>query len=132
MIAIELKLLGWAALLGLGQILLTAFVRTRAYGSNRNMGARDTTPEDRKTPLIGRLERAQANFLETFPLFVAVVLATVIAGQTGGTITTGAWMYLAGRLVYVPLYAVGVPVARTMAWGVATAGIVLIARAILF
>lgn len=131
MIAIELQLLGWAALLGLGQILLTAAVRTRAYGSGWNMGARDTTPVDRKTRLIGRLERAQANFFETFPLFVALVLAAAAANRLGGTVTKGAWLYVVGRTVYVPLYVTGIPYFRTIIWGAATVGILLIARAVL-
>jgi len=131
MIAIELNLLAAAALLGLAQVLLTGAVRTRAYGRDWNVGARDTTPVDRKTPLVGRLERAQANFFETFPLFVAVVLAAAVSGRLGGRVTTGAWLYLVGRIVYVPLYAAGVPIIRTVVWGAATVGILLIARAVL-
>lgn len=131
MIAIELKLLAAAALLGLTQVLLTGAVRTRAYGSDWNVGARDTTPTDRKTPLVGRLERAQANFFETFPLFAAVILAAAVAGRLGGSVTIGAWLYVVGRIAYVPLYAAGVPVIRTLVWGAATVGILLIARATL-
>lgn len=129
--AIELKLLGWAALLGLAQIFLAAAVRTRAYGSGWNMGARDTTPDDKSTPLVGRLERAQANFLETFPLFAAVVLAAGIAGRFGPTTVTGCWLYLVARVVYVPLYAAGVPYVRTLVWGVSLVGLLLVLRALL-
>lgn len=39
---------------------------------------------------------------------------------------TGAQLYFWGRLIYVPLYAAGIPVARTVAFVVATIGIVLI------
>lgn len=131
MVPIELKLLGAATLIGFAQILLTAMVRTRAYGSGWNVGARDTTPTDRQTPIVGRLERAQANFLETFPLFAAAVLAAAVSGRLGGSATTGAWCYLLARLVYAPLYAAGVPVVRTLVWGVSAAGILLVLAALL-
>jgi uncharacterized MAPEG superfamily protein len=35
-------------------------------------------------------------------------------------------LYFAGRLVYVPLYAWGIRVARTLAWGAAMLGIALV------
>ena len=38
----------------------------------------------------------------------------------------GAQLFFWARLVYVPLYAAGIPVARTVAFVVATLGIVLI------
>lgn len=128
---IELAILAWASLFGIAQLFITAAVRTRAYGTGWNVGARDTTPIERATPLVGRLERAQANLMETFPLFAAVVLAVAIADRTNASTTMGAWLYLAGRLVYLPLYVAGVPFVRTLAWGVATTGILLIARPLL-
>ncbi len=122
-IAIELKILGYAVLLGLAQILLTAFVRTRAYGSKWNTGVRDDTPTDRKTPLVGRLERAQANFFETFALFAAAVLACTAAGRLNHGTEIGCWLYLVARIVYVPLYAAGVPYIRTRVWGLSLLGL---------
>ena len=122
-VAIELKILGYAVLLGLAQILLTAFVRTRAYGASWNTGARDTTPTDRKTPLVGRLERAQANFFETFPLFAAAVLACAAAGRLNHPTELGCWLYLGARLAYIPLYAAGVPYLRTLVWGLSILGL---------
>lgn len=38
---------------------------------------------------------------------------------------SGARLYLWARVVYVPLYAAGIPLARSLVWNVATAGIVL-------
>lgn len=128
---IEINLLAWAALFGLAQLILASAARTRVYGTRWNVGARDTTPVERATPLIGRLERAQANFLETFPLFAAAVLGAAIGGRLSDATQTGAWLYLAGRLAYLPLYAAGVPVARTLAFGVATSGLLMILLAII-
>jgi uncharacterized MAPEG superfamily protein len=38
----------------------------------------------------------------------------------------GARLYFWGRLAYVPLYATGVPLVRSMAWNVATTGIIFV------
>ncbi len=121
--AAEYTILGWAVALGLAQILLTAFVRTRAYGAAWNTGARDATPTDRKTALAGRLERAQANFFETFPLFAAAVLACGAAGRFSHPVEIGCWTYLAARVAYVPLYAAGVPYVRTLVWALSLIGL---------
>lgn len=131
MIAIELQLLVWAALLGVLQLFLTAGTRTQVYGPAWNAGARDTDPDTPLPPLVGRFERAQRNFLETFPMFAAVVLAAAIAGRLSDNTALGAWMYLGGRLAYVPLYALGVPFVRSVAWGIATIGILIIAWAVI-
>jgi uncharacterized MAPEG superfamily protein len=48
-------------------------VKTRQYGDKWNVGARDEELPPPK-PLVGRLARAQANFLETFPIMIAAVL----------------------------------------------------------
>jgi uncharacterized MAPEG superfamily protein len=38
----------------------------------------------------------------------------------------GAQLYFWGRLAYVPLYAIGAPLARSVAWNVATIGIIFV------
>ena len=126
----ELILLGWTLVLALVQIMLTAGFRSRETGLHYNMGARDT-PAPPMGKITSRLQRAQANLFETLPLFAAAVLATHVGGQTGELTLWGSYAYLAARVVYVPLYAFGVPVLRSLAWGVSLAGIVMILAAIL-
>ena len=96
-------------------------------------GHRDTAwllgPRDDPRPVTGqaaRLSRAYANFEETFPLFAAVVIGILLTGKTGTQPTFGAWLYLLGRLAYVPLYALGLPIVRTVAWTVSIVGIIWI------
>jgi uncharacterized MAPEG superfamily protein len=74
----------------------------------------------------GRLERALANFLETFPLFAAAVLIAHAAGHHDWMTVWGAQLYFWTRVVYVPLYGFGVPLVRSLVWNVATLGIILI------
>ena len=77
-------------------------------------------------PVAGRLDRAQRNFLETFPLFAAAVLIAHVAGRHSWMTEWGAQLYFWGRVVYLPLYAAGVPWVRSAVWVVAALGIVLV------
>ena len=123
--AIELIILAWGCVLGLVHIFATIRFKTAQYGTAWNMGARDEPmPEPR--PIVGRLARAQANFFETFPI---VAVAILIDGQ--GVLfdrwtTIGAILWLCARIVYLPLYAAGVPVLRTLAFGVSMVGLAML------
>jgi uncharacterized MAPEG superfamily protein len=120
----ELVVLTWGCILALVHILAAAQVKTRQYGTKWNMGARDEElPAPR--PIVGRMMRAQANFFETFPIFLAAVILAMTVGTTDGT-KLGAWLWLGGRVAYLPLYALGVPVLRSLAWVVSVVGIVMV------
>lgn len=122
---IELYLLGATLILALVQILLTAQLRTRQYGVTWNAGARDEAMPALK-PLPARMLRAQQNLFETLPLFIAAVLGAAVAGRLGTLTSVGAHLYFFGRLIYLPLYAAGIPVVRTLVWIAATSGLVLV------
>ncbi len=127
---IELTLLGATLILALVQILLAGNLRTRQYGKSWNVGARDEAmpPLD---PLPARLLRAQANLYETLPLFIGAILACAVAGRFSMKSEIGAHLYFWGRLIYLPLYAAGVPVIRTIVWTIATTGLVLVIASLL-
>ena len=122
---IELYLLGATLVLALVQVLLTAHLRTRQYGIEWNAGPRDEAMPP-LNPLAGRMLRAQENLYETLPLFIGAVLAAAVAGRFGLLTSLGTQLYFFGRLIYVPLYAIGIPVVRSLVWLVATAGLVLV------
>lgn len=119
----ELDALVWAALLGLVHIFAPAFARTRQYGAAWNAGARDA-PQADPTPLAGRLARAQANFFETFPLFAVAVFVIYLGDLESDTTLLAAWVWLAARIAYLPLYAAGIPYVRSVAWLTALAALV--------
>lgn len=126
----ELTILGWTLVLALVQIGLAGAMRTSETGIAFNMSARDgAAPPTR--PVTARLQRAQANLFETLPVFAAAVLIAHVAGRNDATTLMGAQMYLAARVLYVPIYAAGIPVLRTIVWGVSLAGIIAIIKAIL-
>jgi uncharacterized MAPEG superfamily protein len=121
---IELTMLALAIVLGVVHVFATGQVAAAQHGLAYNMGPRD----DQKpmTGMGGRLVRAYANFMQTFPFFAAAVLIAHVAGRHSWLTVLGAQCYFWARLVYLPLYVFGVPVVRTVAFLVATAGIVLI------
>lgn len=127
---IELTMLGWTLVLALLQIFLAAMLRTQETGLDYNAGARDRSgpPEG---ALVGRLRRAQANLLETLPLFAAAVLIAHVAGRNGSATFWGVWLYFLSRVAYVPLYGFGVPYLRSLVWLVGVTGLALILIAIL-
>ncbi|HEY8329703.1 MAG TPA: MAPEG family protein [Rhodanobacter sp.] len=125
----ELCMLVWSVVLGLVQVALAATCSVGQRGLGWAASARDEV----KPPLGGiggRLDRARANFLETFPLFVAVVLAAHLLQRHDNLTVLGAQLYFWSRLIYVPIYAAGIPYLRTLVWAASIAGIVLVLAAL--
>ncbi|MBD8563448.1 MAG: MAPEG family protein [Massilia sp.] len=126
----ELTLLAWTLVLALVQIMLTANLRTAETGIQYNASARDgEAPPPR--PVTARLQRAQANLFETLPLFIGAVLIAHVSGSEGDLTLWGCWMYLVARIVYIPLYAAGIPYVRSLVWLVSLAGLVMVLAAVL-
>ncbi len=125
----ELKLMAWSLVLAIVQILLFDFARTGQYGIKWNTGPRDEAMPP-LSPIAERLQRAQNNLFETLPLFIAAVLALKAVGiSTPGTLL-GAQLYFWGRVLYVPLYAFGVRMVRSVVWLVSFAGLVMLVKAL--
>lgn len=127
----ELTYLALTLILALVQIFLPAGARTVEFGSKWNAGPRDETPAAKK-PLTGRLERAEANLFETLPLFIGAVLIAHVIGAAGPLTLWGTALYFWARVVYVPLYALGVPYVRSLVWLVSLAGLVMVLASLFF
>ena len=127
--AIELKWLTWSALLGLAYVLIAATLSTQQRGLGWNASNRDGEPK----PLTGaaaRATRANFNFLETFPFYAAAVLAVVLAKASTPHTVLGAELYFWARLVYLPVYIVGIPYLRTAIWAAGFAGLLMVLGAL--
>jgi uncharacterized MAPEG superfamily protein len=94
------------------------------------MSARDL-PAPSVSPLAARMLRAFGNFKETFVFFAVAVLAVTLLGKANANSALGAQIYFWARLVYVPVYAAGIPVVRTLIWGASIAGLVMVLLAAL-
>jgi uncharacterized MAPEG superfamily protein len=127
----ELTVLALGAVLLLVHILVAGHYRTQQYGREWNMGARDEQLPP-LNPLAGRLLRAQANYLETLPIAIIALLGVVVAGKTSALTATAAWIWLAARIIYLPLYGAGTPKVRTLVWAVATLAILTVLAVLLF
>jgi len=87
-----------------------------------NLGNRDHV---RPLTIVGeRAARALANMHEALPVFLALALLNLIVGPASMAVT-GATLFLVARVVYVAIYVAGVPVVRTLVWGLGWVGLAL-------
>jgi uncharacterized MAPEG superfamily protein len=117
--------------LGILQIIAASHAASLQRGYRWTASPRDDEKVEALRGVAGRLDRALRNFLETFPLFAAVVLIAHLTDTHDALTEWGARLYFWARVAYVPLYAAGVPLVRSLVWNVATIGIVLIVIALL-
>lgn len=118
----EIKILAWAAVLLIVHIFAAVHLKTRQYGAKWNMGARDEA-QPPLNPLAGRLQRAQANFLETLPIAIIALLGVVVANRTSASTALGGWIWLGARIVYLPVYGFGIPGIRTVVFVISMLGL---------
>jgi uncharacterized MAPEG superfamily protein len=87
-----------------------------------NLGNRDHM---RPLTVVGeRATRALANLQEAMPVFLALALMNMIVGTAAAAIT-GATIFLIARALYVGIYIAGIPVLRTLMWGVSWVGLAM-------
>lgn len=123
-------LLAATIVLGLFHIVLAGAFATQARGIAWNAGNRD----DEAAPLgrlAGRAQRASRNFLETFPFFAAALVCAIAMHREGHLAVTGAHLYFWARVVYLPVYLIGIPVVRSLVWIAGTVGLLMVVAALL-
>jgi uncharacterized MAPEG superfamily protein len=121
---LELWILLLSGFLGIVHLSAASISFKALVGNQYTMGSRD---EDlKRTGVAGRLDRAQRNFLETFSIFSVCVLLVHLTGVYGSLSQWGSILYLVGRVLYLPLYAFGIPWLRSFSWSLATFGLVLV------
>ena len=121
---IEMKLLVWAVALTLVQSVIAVLGAQLQVGLPALAGSRENLP-----PIEGwggRAQRAHRNMLENIVLFACLVLVAQIAGKTDAMTALGAQLFFWARLVYVPIYLMGIPWVRTGVWAVSVVGLVMI------
>jgi len=123
--SIEIQMLCWSAVLGLVQLLISTTLAVGDQGLPYAAGPRDTPAPPVKI-ITARFLRAFANFRETFVYFAVAVLLVTLLSKTSATTALGAQLYFWARLVYVPVYASGIPFARTAVWTVSIIGLVMV------
>ncbi len=113
---VELKVLGYAALLQFVQFIVMAVPVSLQLGVAYTGGNRDAQLQATGVP--GRLKRALDNHFEGLVLFTIAVLVVVLGEASSPVTEKCAWVYLWARILYVPAYAWGVFLVRSLIWSV--------------
>jgi uncharacterized MAPEG superfamily protein len=128
--SIEIQMLCWSVVLGLVQLFLATTLATREQGMAYNMSPRDAT-----APPVGvlaaRMLRALGNLRETFVYFAVSVLVVTVLAKNSPISAMGAQLYFWARVAYVPVYAAGIPVVRTLIFAASIVGLVMVLLAAL-
>jgi uncharacterized MAPEG superfamily protein len=120
----DLKYLVWAAALTMVQLLVTIVGATTQIPMPVLAGNRETAVEGRGW--VGRAQRAHRNMLESLALFAILVLVAHVAGRANAMTALGAALFFYARLSYAAIYWAGIAWVRTVAWAIASIGLVLI------
>ncbi len=121
---IELSYLSASVLVYVLMVLIQAGMNFTDHSVQDLAGSRDNVQD--KTVKVARAKRAIANMNESMIVFIPLVLIAVIADRTNDMTALGAALFFWGRLAYAPLYLLGIPWLRPLAWGVALIGNILI------
>ena len=127
---IELQMLALSIVLGLVHIILNASRRPRPMDWIGTPSARDTP----MPPLVGVGAGCSGRCIissRRLPFSPPRSWPRTPLNRHNALTHIGVQLYFWGRVAYLPLYAYGVPKARSAAWGVATLGIVLILIALI-
>jgi uncharacterized MAPEG superfamily protein len=66
--------------------------------------------------MTARINRALTNSITAMALFAPAILLLVVQDKTTPTTLLVAQLFLVARIIYLPVYALGVPAIRTLAW----------------
>lgn len=127
---VELTVLAYAALLQYVQFVLMAVPVNKQLGPAYTGGNRD----EQKQPwgVAGRLKRALDNHFEGLILFTIAVVVVVLGEASTPATEAAAWTYLVARIAYVPAYASGVFLVRSLIWTVGFVATLVMLLAALF
>jgi len=119
----ELTYLTYAVILLIAHMLVQATASDLTKGLGWALGPQDERPDP--LPVVGRLERALTNYVHNLPAFIALALMLTVTELGTETTALGAAIWFWARVAYVPAYASGLPLVRSIAWFASLAGLVL-------
>jgi uncharacterized MAPEG superfamily protein len=109
----ELRFLAATVILGILHLIADSHLISFQVGYRWTGSSRDQ-PMPQLRGIANRVDQAYTNFMETFPFFVAVVLAAHFAGRHGALTLWGAQLYFWGRVGYVLAAAAGFGLVRSI------------------
>src|SRR5262245_209978 len=121
----------WSGILTFVMLLVGSAFCAKAWtppGAQIAFGNRDDVPK--AEGMAGRADRAARNQMEAMVMFLALVLAAMIAGKAA-QVAFGATIFFWARLIYWPVYLAGIIYLRTLVWFVGVFGLILILKELL-
>lgn len=119
----ELQYLIYGVILLIAHVIIQATFSDLSKGLGWAIGPQD---EHRDQGIVaGRVERSLRNYLETFPAFAALALTIAITELGDATSALGAAVWFWARVAYIPAYASGIPLVRSVAWFASLAGLAM-------
>lgn len=112
--------------LGVVQVILQASEYRRVHGVAYANTAQDTPSSVPDSVLLGRLTRALRNLHETLPFFLGTVIILALMDHSTDTTRIAALVFAAARVVYLPLYAMGIPYLRGLVWTVSFIALIVL------
>jgi uncharacterized MAPEG superfamily protein len=130
--SVELWLLIGSIVLGLLHLIASSHLISWQRGYRWTASSREADVPPLRG-LANRVDQATANFLETFPLFAALVLLAHVTNHHSLLTVVGAHLYFWGRVGYLLTAAAGYSLLRSVVcWNAAVIGIVLFLIAIVW
>lgn len=120
----ELTFLIWSAALAFAYVLVQSTAYRLDYGLLHAGSQRDNERAPNKWAARGN--RMLRNFLETYGIFIALAVATELAGRSDGLTQWGTQIWFWSRWVYIPAYFIDVPFVRSGVWTVSMLGLILL------
>ena len=121
----ELAMAAVICALGLFQVAWGSFEYRRVHGIVYANTARDKPPAKPDSPMLGRLNRAETNLLATGAWFTVLAVIISIAQLSTEVTRIAALVFVAMRILYLPLYAFGVPNVRGLVWTISFLALVV-------
>lgn len=124
----ELQYLVYGVILLIVHVLVQATFSDLSKGLGWALGPQDENRE--QSVVAARIQRALRNYLETFPAFAALALILAVTELGNATSALGAAIWFWARIAYIPAYASGIPLVRSVAWFASLAGLAMMLPAL--
>jgi uncharacterized MAPEG superfamily protein len=121
---VELRMLVASAALLFVLVFIQAQAGISAQGFAEMAGNRDGMPPP--TGFAGRSRRTVDNHIEGMAVFAPLLIAAVLSHRVNHWTAIGSQFYFYGRLVHAPVYLLGLPWIRSLAYMVCVAGMAFI------
>lgn len=119
----ELTYLTYAVILLIAHMLVQATLSDLSKGLGWALGNQDEPREQNAVAM--RVEKALRNYVYNLPAFIALALTLAITERGTEMTALGAALFFWARVAYIPAYASGIPLVRSVAWFASIGGLVL-------